>query len=166
MLPAYRESLYQRYPPVCESCLPQVEEEIRQKDHMARVQALGASLSKGKQRQRRVSGPDPAKEAQMNKALYWWRIRGCLWAAGLCISLYAHISGMCDPYYPASNSTHKNLNSHVEPISISPTIIPSTYPTAPRRNFITMDCLGSHILFIKESQTSRSSSSDTRQIYI
>lgn len=55
MLPAYRESLHLRYPPVCDSCLPQVEAEIRKKEQMARVKALGGWLSKGKERKRRVS---------------------------------------------------------------------------------------------------------------
>jgi len=42
------KSLHVRYPPVCDSCLPLVEDELRQKEQMARVKALGGSLKKGK----------------------------------------------------------------------------------------------------------------------
>ncbi|KAJ4485951.1 Ima1 N-terminal domain-containing protein [Lentinula aciculospora] len=81
MLPQYRESLHARYPPVCESCLPAVEEEIRRKDVMARTQALGGWLkeTKGKVRQRRVSATLQERETVF-KELFAWRVRGCLWA--------------------------------------------------------------------------------------
>ncbi|PPQ64508.1 hypothetical protein CVT26_002047 [Gymnopilus dilepis] len=95
MLPAYRESLHIRYPPVCESCLPQVEEEIRRKDQMARVKALGGYLSKGKERKRRVSG-GPNMEAEklaFSKKIFWWRIRGALWTTTLCVSTIGAMSG-------------------------------------------------------------------------
>ncbi|KAJ3750602.1 Ima1 N-terminal domain-containing protein [Lentinula detonsa] len=90
MLPQYRESLHTRYPPVCESCLPAVEEEIRRKDAMARAQALGGWLkeTKGKVRQRRVSATLQERE-KVSKELLIWRIRGCLWA----ITLMSFISG-------------------------------------------------------------------------
>lgn len=94
MLPAYRESLHTRYPPVCESCLPQVEEEMRQKEQMARAKALGGWLSKGKERrQRRVSGPNVEKERISPKEVYWWRIRGCLFAASYAISMASSLAG-------------------------------------------------------------------------
>jgi len=94
MLPAYRESLHVRYPPVCDQCLPQVEEQIRQKEHMARTKALGGWLSKGKDRQRRVSGPNGQKlETVPSEILFWWRVRGCLWALSFSISLIASLGG-------------------------------------------------------------------------
>ncbi|CAE6414323.1 unnamed protein product [Rhizoctonia solani] len=50
--PAYKESLYSRYPPVCANCQPAVDEQIRQKDSMAKSAALGgwlqASARRGK----------------------------------------------------------------------------------------------------------------------
>lgn len=93
MLPAYRESLHVRYPPVCDSCLPQVEEEIRRKEQMARAKALGGWLSKGRERKRRVSGPEPVSDKKMSDELFWWRIRGYLWATTLCLSLIGTLSG-------------------------------------------------------------------------
>ncbi|KDR85360.1 hypothetical protein GALMADRAFT_54086 [Galerina marginata CBS 339.88] len=103
MLPAYRESLHVRYPPVCESCLPQVEEEIRRKEQMARVKALGGWLSKGKERRRRVSaGPDVLeREATPSETIFWWKARGCLWAATLCVSMIGTFSAAYG-YHPFS----------------------------------------------------------------
>ncbi|KAF9076115.1 Ima1 N-terminal domain-containing protein [Rhodocollybia butyracea] len=86
MLPQYRESLHIRYPPVCESCLPAVEDEIQRKDAMARSQALGGWLkeTKGKARQRRVSATLQERE-KVSKELFVWRVRGVLWAATLML---------------------------------------------------------------------------------
>ena len=71
-----------RYPPVCETCLPAVEDEIRKKDAMARTQALGGWLkeTKGKARQRRVSATLQERE-KVSRELFAWRIRGLLWGA-------------------------------------------------------------------------------------
>lgn len=93
MLPRYRESLHTRYPPVCESCLPAVEEEIRKKDAMARAHALGGWLkeTKGKVRQRRVSATLQERE-NIPKELFAWRVRGCLWAATLGSFLAGYIA--------------------------------------------------------------------------
>ncbi|KAJ3916623.1 Ima1 N-terminal domain-containing protein [Lentinula edodes] len=93
MLPRYRESLHTRYPPVCESCLPAVEEEIRKKDAMARAHALGGWLkeTKGKVRQRRVSATLQERE-NISKELFAWRVRGCLWAATLGSFLAGYIA--------------------------------------------------------------------------
>lgn len=102
MLPAYRESLHVRYPPVCDQCLPQVEEEIRQKEHMARTKALGGWLSKGKDRQRRVSGPETHKrETVPSEIFFWWIVRGCLWALSFSISLIGSFSA-AHGFYPFS----------------------------------------------------------------
>ena len=95
MLPAYRESLHTRYPPVCEKCLPQVEEEIHRKEQMARAKALGGWLSKGKERRRRVSGPIVEKERIAPKAVYSWRVRGCLFAASYLFSMGGSLGGGC-----------------------------------------------------------------------
>ncbi|KAF7784643.1 hypothetical protein Agabi119p4_808 [Agaricus bisporus var. burnettii] len=80
MFPEYKESLHMRYPPVCESCMPGVEDEIRRKDQMARAKALGASLrnSRGKENKRRVPGKGRVREKETTE-FYWWKIRGGLW---------------------------------------------------------------------------------------
>ncbi|KAH7912996.1 Ima1 N-terminal domain-containing protein [Hygrophoropsis aurantiaca] len=91
MLPQYRDSLHTRYPPVCAECLPAVEEEIKQKDHMARTQALGGWLqeSKGKERRRQVSGTGRERDG-LEAHITAWRIRGFLWVTTLAMTLTAH----------------------------------------------------------------------------
>ncbi|KAF8641143.1 hypothetical protein AX17_000785 [Amanita inopinata Kibby_2008] len=90
-LPEYRESLHARYPPVCDSCLPAVEEEIRSKDHMARTKALDGWLkkSKGKDRLRRVSATSKDRD-HLTLEMLAWRIRGALWTISLFITILGH----------------------------------------------------------------------------
>ncbi|PFH54814.1 hypothetical protein AMATHDRAFT_134874 [Amanita thiersii Skay4041] len=90
-LPEYRESLHQRYPPVCESCLPAVEEEIRKKDHMARTNALGGWLkkSRGKDQQRRVSGPSKSRD-HFTFEMIAWHFRGLLWGISLLTTVLGY----------------------------------------------------------------------------
>ncbi|KAL0578610.1 hypothetical protein V5O48_003401 [Marasmius crinis-equi] len=87
-LPAYEQSLHARYPPVCEDCLPVIEEEIQRKNKMARSQALGGSLkeTKAKERQRRVSATKVDRN-KVVKEIVAWRIRGVLWALGVGLSV-------------------------------------------------------------------------------
>ncbi|PPQ63003.1 hypothetical protein CVT24_006109 [Panaeolus cyanescens] len=91
MLPTYRESLHLRYPPVCDACLPQVEEEIQRKDKMARIKALGTSLNKSKERQRRISTTDLEREKHLHDRLFWWRVRGLLWGLSYVLSIFFNV---------------------------------------------------------------------------
>jgi hypothetical protein len=95
MLPEYRESLHVRYPPVCDNCMPAVEEEIKKKDSMARSQALGGWLkeTKGKTTERRVSQTLQHRE-RVSKELTIWRIRGCLWCLTVCVALFGNLTGV------------------------------------------------------------------------
>ncbi|KAJ7169726.1 Ima1 N-terminal domain-containing protein [Mycena filopes] len=80
-LDEYRESLHLRYPPVCDSCRPGVEEEIRRKDAMARTHALGGLLNQGKARQRQRQASLTLQETdKAGMEMLAWRVRGCLWA--------------------------------------------------------------------------------------
>ncbi|CAK5280471.1 unnamed protein product [Mycena citricolor] len=74
----YRESLYRRYPQVCESCRPAMEEEVNRKNNMARSKALGGLLkqTKGKTKQRQVS---LTAQDNVTNELLFWRVRGGLW---------------------------------------------------------------------------------------
>ncbi|KAK7064357.1 integral inner nuclear membrane protein ima1 [Favolaschia claudopus] len=92
-LDGYRESLHLRYPPVCDSCQPAVEEEIRRKDAMARSHALGGYLNqtKGKARQRQVSLTREETQ-KLGTEMLIWRIRGCLWAATVAASILGSAS--------------------------------------------------------------------------
>ena len=96
MLPTYEQNLHQRYPPVCEACLPAVEDEIKKKDHMARTQALGKWLqdSKGRGRQRRTSDAHMGKE-RLDLEIIAWRLRGILWAVSLSLTVLANSLGKC-----------------------------------------------------------------------
>ena len=108
MLPAYRESLHVRYPPVCDSCLPLVEDEIRQKEQMARVKALGGSLKKGKERRRKASGPEIEKVKSTADTMFWWKVRGYLWALSFVVSIICSAAGeytMCRPFFCRLNYT-------------------------------------------------------------
>jgi hypothetical protein len=90
-----------RYPPVCDSCLPAVEDEIRRKDTMARTKALGGWLqeSKGKEKQRRIS--ETHKETEMMGAeMIAWRARGVLWIISLSIVFLGNFGGGFINDYP------------------------------------------------------------------
>ncbi|KAJ7630779.1 Ima1 N-terminal domain-containing protein [Roridomyces roridus] len=94
-LDEYRESLLLRYPPVCETCQPAVQEEIERKNSMARSQALGGWLNqtKGKARKRQVS----LTLEETNKfrlEMLAWRIRGCLWVATALLSISGSASAL------------------------------------------------------------------------
>ncbi|KAF5374996.1 hypothetical protein D9758_000442 [Tetrapyrgos nigripes] len=115
MLPEYRESLHVRYPPVCDNCMPAVEEEIRKKDSMARSQALGGWLkeTKGKTTQRRVS-QTPEQRLRVSKQLLIWRARGCLWCLTLCVALFGNIIA----------AVNESLFSPLAPLHLLPAILP------------------------------------------
>lgn len=99
-LPAYRESLHIRYPPVCANCLPTVEDEIEQKNQMARTKALGGWLkaSKGKERQRLVSRFARDHE-RLGFQLAVWRLRGVLWCTTLFCVVAAYAAGRVRLFY-------------------------------------------------------------------
>ncbi|KAF8560218.1 hypothetical protein OG21DRAFT_1452054 [Imleria badia] len=102
-LPAYRESLHARYPPVCVNCLPAVEDEIEQKNQMARTKALGGWLkeTKGKERQRLVSGSAKDRERlSMGFQLAIWRVRGALWWTTLLSVVFAHVEAIRGYEFP------------------------------------------------------------------
>jgi hypothetical protein len=87
-LPAYKNSLQARYPPVCESCASLVEQEIEEKNRMARTSALTGFLkeTKGKEKARKVSASIQRKEARELRTLVWI-VRGCLWGVTTTASI-------------------------------------------------------------------------------
>lgn len=93
-LTEYKASLQLRYPPVCATCLPLVEDEIRRKNEMARSKALGGWLqeTKGKEKQRKVYGVGKEKEKVIVQ-LIAWRIRGCLWVGSLATAVAGNSIG-------------------------------------------------------------------------
>lgn len=73
-LPAYKESLHQRYPPVCRNCQSAVDEELKKKNYMARTSALGSRL-KGSRRM----DTDRTSKPELPRDVLIWRVRGLLW---------------------------------------------------------------------------------------
>ncbi|KAI0825020.1 Ima1 N-terminal domain-containing protein [Trametes gibbosa] len=92
-IPEYRRSVEIRYPPICSNCLPAVEEEIRKRDHMARVRALGGALktTKGTDNHRRSSSTQMERD-KLERELRAWKVRGCLWVGSLVFTIAGHIS--------------------------------------------------------------------------
>ncbi|KAH8099413.1 Ima1 N-terminal domain-containing protein [Cristinia sonorae] len=91
----YRESLELRYPQVCANCQPAVEEEIRRRDDMARVNALGGFLKKSKGRQRTIEATQMQKD-KLERSLLWWKVRGLLWLVTLAGSVAVYSSAAFD----------------------------------------------------------------------
>ena len=66
---------------------------------MARVQALGGSLSKGRARRRDIPGSlDKGRVKPKVQKLVWWRIRGVLWASAFAFSILGIWSGAYAEY--------------------------------------------------------------------
>ena len=85
-LPAYTSSLQTRYPPVCESCRPAVEEEIQRKETMARTRALGGAL-KETRAIGRVRRGEREQQRKRSLRMLLWKIQGVAWLACLGFSL-------------------------------------------------------------------------------
>ncbi|KZV59780.1 hypothetical protein PENSPDRAFT_552515, partial [Peniophora sp. CONT] len=73
----YKRTLEARYPPLCSACSVLVEEEIRRKNSMARLNVLGRGLvnTKRTDRKRQVSA-SMYDRVHLNRELLWWRVRG------------------------------------------------------------------------------------------
>lgn len=157
LLPDYRNSLNVRYPPVCNNCLPAVEEEIRTKDHMARTKALGGWLkqSKGKEKQRKVSGSGKERE-KLGVQLAAWRVRGCLWALTLILSIVANLTRK---YH---NHPHFALGAYLDGgcsrigIFHTPPIFTSaTCSACSGTCFTSMGCMGSDLCGVPQGSNTR-----------
>ncbi|KAH9898288.1 Ima1 N-terminal domain-containing protein [Cubamyces lactineus] len=99
-LPEYRQSVEIRYPPICPNCLPAVEDEIRKRDQMARVRALGGALktTRGTDSQRRSSATQKERD-KLERELRAWKFRGCLWVGSLVCALVGHFL-IATSYHP------------------------------------------------------------------
>ncbi|KAG8690905.1 hypothetical protein FRC08_010318, partial [Ceratobasidium sp. 394] len=96
--PAYKASLYARYPPVCAGCQPAVDEQIGQKDSMARSSALGGWLEASTRRNNQPGADGGVSGAQAmvrvsKMQVVAWNIRGALWIGTLMWWLYVGIAG-------------------------------------------------------------------------
>lgn len=94
-LPDYTASLQLRYPPVCSSCLPAVEEEISRKDEMARTRALAGALKASKPRDnttKKLTSGQMKKRAKIAS----WRVRGAFWLMNLLSVVAGYIFGTCN----------------------------------------------------------------------
>jgi Ima1 N-terminal domain len=144
-LPVYKESLYSRYPPVCDNCRPAVEEEMQNKEQMARRKALNGWLKGGKERQRQVSGTraNTVKDKIVVKSLHW-RIRGALWFASAVVSISSLVLGesASGGRLTRSNVAFRALRLfHL----VSPSLVTLPNTSLPRHCIATMDRVGPDI---------------------
>ncbi|AAW41163.1 conserved hypothetical protein [Cryptococcus deneoformans JEC21] len=70
----YLSSLHARYPPVCSSCQPAVDDALRRSDHRAQMEAWGSALTRGKQ----IAKGDP-EVAVPELGRRYWRMKCALW---------------------------------------------------------------------------------------
>ncbi|KDQ14437.1 hypothetical protein BOTBODRAFT_32568 [Botryobasidium botryosum FD-172 SS1] len=78
--PAYKLSIEERYPPVCSTCQPTVDEEIRQSEYQARANVLGGWLKQTRAtKSPKVSTSAERLGAWAKGELWLWRLRGLLW---------------------------------------------------------------------------------------
>lgn len=112
---------------------------------MARTQALGGWLqqTKGKVQERRVSGTMKERE-KMASQLLAWRVRGCLWAASVALSVSGHLSGAYTSIYIRSTLLTA-VNRRSWAAVDQSTIIPATHHAVSRSIVHTLELLGSHI---------------------
>ncbi|KAH0590911.1 hypothetical protein H2248_001026 [Termitomyces sp. 'cryptogamus'] len=132
-LKEYRESLHARYPPVCDNCSPAVEDQIRQKDHMARTKALGSWLndSKGKERQRRVSEGYREPEKATTEIIVW-RLRGCLWAITFISAFICNLAGALAIQPPYTSTRFHPILPGIVFLSLLWTVWDPTYSSMQR----------------------------------
>jgi hypothetical protein len=79
---------------VCATCLPLVDDEIRRKNEMARLKALGGWLHETKGKEKKRKGYGAGKEVEkVVVQLIAWRIRGCLWLGSLVAAVVGNSIG-------------------------------------------------------------------------
>jgi hypothetical protein len=105
-LPTYTQSLQSRYPPVCDSCKPSVEEEIHRKETMARTRALGGALKESRTAAR-VRTTEREHQRKLNRRMVLWKVQGVLWLTSLAFSLSVNGAGMSKAR--CSNASADNL---------------------------------------------------------
>ncbi|KIJ54653.1 hypothetical protein M422DRAFT_200532 [Sphaerobolus stellatus SS14] len=91
-MPAYTESLQERYPPVCNNCRPIIDEELKSKEQMARTSALGGWLK----RSRHAGAQRSTEQLKGRRDVLIWRIRGGLWTGTLLAFLGVDLAGTLD----------------------------------------------------------------------
>ena len=109
-LPAYKASLEVRYPLVCRSCLPAVQERIKQKEHFARSQAFGGWLETNRSGQRPAlsRAPSIAKGDREKPWEIWlWRVQGVLYVLNTAWTVVSYLAGrsVCSHFVSVTNST-------------------------------------------------------------
>ncbi|KAF8601034.1 hypothetical protein BDV93DRAFT_608400 [Ceratobasidium sp. AG-I] len=101
-LPVYKDSLYARYPPVCARCQPAVDEQIGQKDVMARSSALGGWLEATRRNKSPGVNVGEATSviAPARTQVVAWNIRGALWIG--MTAWWIYIGAAASLVYPNS----------------------------------------------------------------
>jgi hypothetical protein len=95
-LPAYKASLEVRYPLVCRSCLPAVQERIKQKEHFARSQAFGGWLEINRSGQRPSLNRGSStirKDREKPWKIWLWRVQGALYVLNTAWTIVSYLAG-------------------------------------------------------------------------
>ena len=85
-LPVYTTSLQARYPPVCDTCRPAVDEEIQRKETMARTRALGGALKETKSIAR-ARKTELERQRKSDRRMLVWKVQAVVWALCYVFSL-------------------------------------------------------------------------------
>jgi hypothetical protein len=93
-LPAYKASLEVRYPLVCRTCLPAVQERIKQKEHFARSQAFGGWLETNRSGQRpALNRASPTTNNREKPWEIWlWRAQGALYVLNTAWTITSYLA--------------------------------------------------------------------------
>ncbi|GAA5844115.1 hypothetical protein JCM9279_003736 [Rhodotorula babjevae] len=105
-LDTYRQSLDARYPLVCSSCAPVVEDTIRERDYRVKAQALGWRLresQRAREREERVSEERRRGDGRRWTVEGWaWRARGAAWVTTGVGTAAACCCCLAEPYLAIS----------------------------------------------------------------
>ncbi|BFZ61761.1 hypothetical protein YB2330_002836 [Saitoella coloradoensis] len=125
--PAYKESLEERYPQICEVCAPKVKERLARNNYVAKASVVGGWLERSKKGEGEMEGRG---RGGVVRALWTgvWVVRGVAWWGVTIVMLAWYLSGI---HYPGEHLA----SLHIPPQVLDfPTFwsssIPLTSPTA------------------------------------
>ena len=122
-----------------------MEDEIRKRDQMARVRALGGALktTRGTDSRRRSSATQKERD-KLERELRAWKVRGCLWVSSLVCALAGHLCSESS----VSHSGGSLIDSWSSRYIIPPVCVTKrfdTHPSRPRDRIHLLDGLGPNL---------------------
>lgn len=138
-MPAYTAALQARYPPVCKDCQPSIDEELKEKEHMARTTALGGWLK----RSQHVGARRSEEQQRVKPLVTFWRLRGLLWAVTTFMFAAIDLASMQRPAV-----LHLDTHDFCRDISVQSGACVACYSfTSACVLILVMDILGSYLVF-------------------